>query len=104
LGNQIKAPKSKVEAVWQLGTTSDIAVKFNSVALDSAGNVYGIDPTHNWVEKFDGSGKFLAKWGDWGDGTGQFLKSILIGVDNAGHVFVTDNANNRIQKFTTHFE
>lgn len=43
---------------------------------------------------------FLLTWGSAGNGTGQFNGPYGIAVDNASAVYVTDNYNHRVQKFT----
>ena len=40
-------------------------------------------------------------WGDSGSGPGQFDEVLGVAVDNMGHVFASDNVNERIHKFTT---
>ena len=96
--------------------------RFNSpagVAVDDAGNVYVTDQFHHRIEKFNNAGAFLLVWG-WGvgDGTaefqicaadcqtgvqgsgnGQFSFPAAVAVDGAGHVYVADQFNHRIQKF-----
>jgi DNA-binding beta-propeller fold protein YncE len=52
------------------------------------------------MQKFDGDGTFLTKWGSQGTGDGQFLFSESgIGADVSGNVYVADSDNHRIQKF-----
>ena len=41
----------------------------------------------------------LTKWGSQGSGTGQFDRPIDLTIDSAGSVFVSDQHNNRVQKF-----
>jgi sugar lactone lactonase YvrE len=67
------------------------------VALDSQGNVYVTDNNH--VQKFDSSGKFLAKWGTQGTGDGQFQLALAIAIDAQDNVYVVDLNNNEVQKF-----
>ncbi len=43
---------------------------------------------------------FVAAWGDSGSGPGQFFYPQGVEVDAAGHVYVVDTANRRIQEFT----
>jgi tripartite motif-containing protein 71 len=43
---------------------------------------------------------FITKWGTIGSDDGQFISSAGIAVDEAGHVFVADFGNYRIQVFT----
>ena len=42
---------------------------------------------------------FIKQWGSKGTGIGQFLYPIGIAVDPSGNVFISDNGNNRVQKF-----
>jgi DNA-binding beta-propeller fold protein YncE len=44
--------------------------------------------------------EFVGAWGSYGSGPGQFNGPIGVAVDNAGHVYVADARNQRIQKFT----
>jgi tripartite motif-containing protein 71 len=61
--------------------------------------VYVVDSGNNRIQKFDGAGKFITKWGTFGDGDGEFDRPISVAVDDEGYVYVTDFGNNRIQKF-----
>ena len=67
------------------------------VALNSQGNVYVTE--NNRVQKFDGNGKFLTKWGTAGSGDGQFGLALAIAIDAQDNVYVVDINNNDIQKF-----
>jgi sugar lactone lactonase YvrE len=89
----------------------------NSLAVDGQGNVFVSDivfdtvisRNNNRIQKFDPSGKFLTKWGSYGNGDGQFYSpgGVAVAVDLQGNVYVTDyidihapeNFNDRIQKF-----
>ena len=42
---------------------------------------------------------FIKQWGSKGTDIGQFLYPIGIAVDPSGNVFISDNGNNRVQKF-----
>src|SRR5438128_1078779 len=44
-------------------------------------------------------GTFLTTWGSHGLGNGQFSVPTGVATDATGHVYVTDEGNNRIQKF-----
>jgi DNA-binding beta-propeller fold protein YncE len=44
---------------------------------------------------------FLLTWGEQGSGDGQLNIPHNLAVDGAGHVYVVDSSNQRIQKFTT---
>jgi len=53
------------------------------------------------VQRFNGSGTPLGKWGVFGTGNGQFRLPLGVATDHAGHVFVVDTGNNRVQRFTS---
>jgi hypothetical protein len=94
----------------------------NSVAVDNLGNIYITDAGNHRIQKFTISGTFLRTWG-WGVNTGAAQFEICtaaslpcqsgsfglgdgqlrwpsgVAVDGAGHVYVADERNERIQKF-----
>ena len=43
---------------------------------------------------------FILKWGSEGSGDGQFGNPMAVAVDGAGNVYVTEQWNDRVQKFT----
>ncbi|MCJ7514488.1 MAG: hypothetical protein MUO89_00745 [Dehalococcoidia bacterium] len=67
------------------------------IAIDTAGNVYVADTGNDRIQKFTGTGTFIAKWGTGGD----FMNPWGIDVSSAGYVYVADMTNNRIKKFTS---
>lgn len=88
------------ELAWRPGT----------IAIDIVNNwVYTID-MFNRIQKFDLSGNFIKQWGGTGTADGQLM---LVGdpsnqgpngqmiVDKTGNIYVVDNMNYRIQKFTS---
>ncbi len=86
------------------------------VAVDSLSNVYVVDQNNNRIQKFTGDGKFITKWGSkcispplyptfYGvcpsPGDREFwYPDGGIAVDSLSNVYVVDQNNNRIQKFT----
>jgi len=101
--------------------------KFNSAGIyitkwevDFAGTI-AVDKLNKWVytinvsnilQKFDLSGNFIMQWGGTGTGDGQLMLSNQndlskqgmngqMAVDKAGNIYVVDNMNFRIQKFSS---
>lgn len=68
------------------------------IAVDSSGNVYVADPMNVPIQKFDSSGKLLAKWDSYGSDDGEFIEACAVAADSKGNVFVVDSGNDRIQK------
>ena len=44
---------------------------------------------------------FVTKWGTKGSGAGQFYNPNGVAVDSSGNIYVADQINNRIQKFSS---
>ena len=81
------------------------------VAVDSAGNVYVTDeitlysgfgtPPSNRIQKFTGSGQYLAEFGNgYGSGDGQFNGIGGIAIAPNGDLYAADLGNRRIQWFS----
>jgi sugar lactone lactonase YvrE len=95
--------------IGKIGEGGDGNGQFNGpvgVALDSSGNVYATDyngaQTINRVQKFApiiGSYAYADQWGVTGTESGKFREPHDVAVDAAGNVYVSERANNRIQKF-----
>ncbi|MBF0564727.1 MAG: hypothetical protein HQK89_05745 [Nitrospirae bacterium] len=83
--------------------------QLEGIAVDSSGNVYVADDgdyrIQNRIQKFSSTGQFIAKWGSFGSGDGQFDQLEGIAVDSSGNVYVADDGDyriqNRIQKFSS---
>jgi sugar lactone lactonase YvrE len=73
------------------------------IAVGPDGSVYVSDPvgvTKDYcIQKFDSNGTFIAKWGRYGSGNGEFDSPYGVAVGPDGSVYVADTWNNRIQKF-----
>jgi DNA-binding beta-propeller fold protein YncE len=55
--------------------------------------------TNQRIQKFDGNGNFIAKWGSLGSAENQFEYPYDLAVDTSGNVFVADTDNHRVQMF-----
>lgn len=69
------------------------------MAADTRGDVYVADTLNDRVQEFDASGRFVAKWGSFGAGDGQFETPYAVGAGARGDVFVADADNDRVQEF-----
>jgi sugar lactone lactonase YvrE len=55
------------------------------------------DSGNQRIQAFDSLGNFLAEFGSFGSGAGQFNNPQGLAVDNSGRVIVVDQGNNRLQ-------
>jgi tripartite motif-containing protein 71 len=75
------------------------AGRIEDIAMDQDGNIYVTDSFNHRIQKFDGDGNFLLKFGS-GPGTeghGTFTNTRGVAVDTNGNIFVVDNLF--LQKF-----
>ena len=73
-----------------ISSTSGDSELNTRVAIDGLGNIYALGAFNNAVFKFGPDGKFLTRFGDDGDQTGQFRAPTAIAVDGKGRVYVSD--------------
>ena len=71
------------------------------LTVDTDGNIYFTDLYKHRIVKIDPEGTTLKIFGSVGNDKGQFTEPKDIVLDDRGYLFVTDFANNRIQKFET---
>ena len=84
------------------------------LTLNGNESIYVVDIGNSRIQKFTKEGELITKWGAEGSGDGQFRfydnrypgmsNFIGIAVDANGYVYVVDNGNYRIQKFTSNGE
>jgi NHL repeat-containing protein len=70
------------------------------VAVDASGDVWVASTGSGRVVEFSASGSVLARFGALGSGQGQLSQPVALAVA-AGVVYVADQDNNRIEKFST---
>lgn len=80
------------------------------IALSSDERVYVADQTNHRVQVFDPTGKFLLKWGEYGNAPNQFGGGDavysrtggpqFVTLDNEGNVWTTESMGCRVQVFT----
>ncbi len=79
------------------------------VSLGPDGLLYVPDQGNSRVQVFTREGRFVRKWGEYGKEPGQFGGGAaasrfagpqFVAFDRAGHVYTTDAALDRVQKFT----
>ena len=65
------------------------------------GNLYVTDTTDNRVEEINTKGEYVAQFGSYGAGNGQFSSPSYIATNPAtGNLYVVDEGNHRVQEFT----
>ena len=57
------------------------------------------DTVNHWIQVFNRSGKFVAKFGTKGSGIGEFDRPVSAAVLSDGKIVVSDFGNSRIQIF-----
>jgi tripartite motif-containing protein 71 len=91
---------SRMELVSTFTGAPDLFSKPDGIGLDQEGNLYVADAGNSRIQKLDGKGHLLRKWGSQGSKDGQFNCVVCgLAVDGQGNVYVTDSGNHRVQKF-----
>jgi len=73
-----------------ISSVTDDSELDTQVTIDGLGNIYALGSFNNAVFKFSPDGKFLTRFGDAGDQSGQFRAPSAIVVDGKGRVYVSD--------------
>jgi len=110
-------PGKNYSFLMELDENSDIISQPEGIDIDAEGNIYVNDIGDNQIKKFDKGGVLVSMWGSTGDEPGQFKHphgNKIENVDSGSHhnnntlsegeesyIYITDQNNYRIQKFTT---
>ena len=64
------------------------------------GGIFVSDEATHRISRFSPDGEFVGRWGEFGDGVGQFNAPNGIAFDGDGNIVVVDSKNHRIQRYT----
>jgi hypothetical protein len=108
-GGLVQAGTYELSLQWGSRGSSD--GQFNSicgVAVDGSDNVYVVSggvfeqqSDNCGIQKFSSSGTFIAKWGSFGSGDGQFKSPYGVDIDGDGNVYVAEFGSSRVQKLSS---
>ena len=71
-------------------------------AIDGHGNIWVTDYGNHRIEEFSSTGTFIAAYGKYGSGNGEFEDPQGIDINQStGDVYVADAGNNRIEEFSS---
>jgi hypothetical protein len=101
-GNVLVDDLALVNVYTSTGTfLSSFPIDGVEIAVAGGVNIFFTDQDSSNVQLVTNTGTFLTTWGSAGSGDGQFNQPEGIAVDNKnGNVFVADEFNARIQKFS----
>ena len=98
--NQLSENYSFVKEWVTRGTGDGEFLRPHDLEFDNNNtHLYAVDRDGNRIQVFDKDGNFLFKFGEKGQGDGQFLVPYGLDVDARGHVWVADRGNHRVQQF-----
>jgi RHS repeat-associated protein len=71
----------------------------SGLAIDAHGNVWVVDSYNNRIQEFSSSGTWLATYGKYGIGNGEYAEPVAIAINQStGNVYITDQNNDRVQE------
>ena len=96
----IPSPYLLATCIGQEGVDEGEFSSPTGITLDKEGNLYVADTDNHSIQKFDKTGKFVARWGgepSSQEGNFYYPRGLAVGANDA--VYVADSGNNRVQKF-----
>lgn len=69
------------------------------LVVDANGNLIVSDTQNGRIQILDPDGRFLRRFGEFGDAPGMFARPKGVAVDSEGHIYVVDAAFNNVQIF-----
>ena len=97
-------PTPQAQFLTGKGTKWQVVIKavadVTGVALDGHGDIYLAEINADRIEEYSVAGKLITTFGTHGSGPGQLYNPAKVVVDAQRGVYVSDNSNNRIQKFS----
>ncbi len=95
----------KIKHTGILGEMEDSDPEFmfflpEQIIGDKSGNLYVLDTGNHRIQKFDKNLKFVASFGNKGQGPGEFLLPTFIEIDPEGNINIFCSSNGRIDIFT----
>ncbi|WP_455388245.1 6-bladed beta-propeller [Petrachloros mirabilis] len=96
----IPAPYLLAMSIGREGVDDGELSSPTGIALDKDGNIYVADTDNHSIQKFDKTGKFIARWGgepSAEEGSFYYPRGLAIGANDT--LYVADSGNNRVEKF-----
>jgi sugar lactone lactonase YvrE len=85
---------------WTVPATGELS-KPTGIAVDPNGHVFLASWSTSRLVEYSGSGSYIATIASFGSGTGQVSGPVTVAVDDTnGDLYVADEGNNRVQRFT----
>jgi hypothetical protein len=98
--------KFKAEEIWTMGSDEKAAKEYllaqpAEIAVDSKGNIYVHDYLAPEIRKYTADGKYVAKFGRFGEGPGEFRNLYNFCINKADELVAVDVHPQRITVFDT---
>jgi sugar lactone lactonase YvrE len=97
-------PQGKLLLRWDLPEPSKSRHEPTAIHFDKQDRLFVPDTGNHRILVYDTQGKLLMKFGEQGNGDGQFNRPNGLALDNRGFLYVCDSGNQRIQKFKLQVE